>query len=82
MPAARENVTISLPTQMVRAARHLAVDHGMSLSAFVGMVLEERMAASRLYEEAKDTQLRLMRDGLDLGTGGQVSWTRDELYER
>ena len=35
------NVTISLPEELVRQARHRAVDRGMSLSKYVASVLDE-----------------------------------------
>ena len=36
------NVTLSLPDDLLREARHLAVDQGVSLSRFVAMSLEHR----------------------------------------
>lgn len=78
----RENVTISLPLNLVREAKHLAIDHGVSLSRFVAMILEERVRADRQYQVARERQLKLMREGLDLGIGEQAPWSRDELHER
>jgi len=31
---------------------------------------------------AKERSLALLRDGLNLGTNGRVTWSRDELHER
>jgi hypothetical protein len=77
-----QNVTLALPAQILREARHLAVDQGVSLSKFLAMLIEEKVATSRRYQEARERQTRLMREGLDLGTHGKITWTRDELYER
>lgn len=76
------NVTISLPDDLLREARHLAVDEGMSLSRFVAHSLEERVLHARGYGAARDRQLRLLRSGAELGTRGQASWTRESLHER
>jgi hypothetical protein len=76
------NVTVSIPAPLLREARHLAVDAGMSLSRFVALSLEQRVEAARGYQAARDRQLRLLHTGLDLGTQGAAAWTRDSLHER
>jgi hypothetical protein len=76
------NVTVSLGDDILRAARHLAVDRGMSLSKFLATILEERLQQEAAYEQAKEIELRRMAEGLDLGTGGNITWTRDSLHER
>jgi hypothetical protein len=76
------NVTVSLSADLVREARHLAVDQGVSLSRFLGLLLAEQIEATSNYRAARDRQLRLLQQGLPLGTGGQVSWSRESLHER
>lgn len=73
-----KNVTVSLPEDILREARHLAVDKGLSLSRFLAELLEERVA----YNEARESARERMRKGMNLGTHGKIPWTRDELYER
>ncbi len=75
------NVTLSLPDDLLREARHLAVDQGLSLSRFVALSLEERVDAIRRYGVARDRQLDLLDHGLDLGTHGRAAWSRDALHE-
>jgi hypothetical protein len=76
------NVTVSVPQQLLREARHLAVDEGISLSRFVALSLAQRVEAVRGYQAARDRQLRLLREGLELGTHGHATWARDSLHER
>jgi hypothetical protein len=76
------NVTLSLPDDLLREARHLAVDEGVSLSRFVAMSLEQRVEAVRGYRLARQRQLRLLREGMDLGTSGIAGWTRESVHER
>lgn len=76
------NVTVTLPEELLREARHMAVDQGVSLSRFLAALLEERVRASERYRAARSRQRDLMRAGLDLGTEGQSTWTRDELHAR
>jgi hypothetical protein len=79
---AQQNVTLSLPAELVREARHLAVDRGLSLSKYLAELLEEQVAARRQYEEARERHLKMLEKGYDLGTHGQITWSRDSLYER
>jgi hypothetical protein len=76
------NVTLSLPDDLLREARHLAVDEGLSLSGFVARSLEQQVEAVRGYRRARERQLRLLRRGFDLGTNGVAAWTRESLHER
>ena len=78
----RENVTISLPAPLIKEAKHLAVDRGISLSKLVGTLLEEQLDSGRRYQEAKERALKLMKRGFPLGLDSQPRPTRDELHER
>ncbi|HEY7060562.1 MAG TPA: CopG family transcriptional regulator [Chloroflexota bacterium] len=76
------NVTISLPADLAREARHLAVDQGTSLSGYLSRLLAEQVVAARGYHAARERQLRLLEKGLPLGTGGKADWSRESLHER
>ena len=77
-----QNVTVSLPEELLQEAKHLAVDEGLSLSRFVARSLEQRVEARRTFHAARARQLKLLNVGLPLGTGGRIAWKRDDLYER
>jgi hypothetical protein len=74
------NVTISLPDDLVREARHEAVDRGVSLSRYLANLLEEHLAARRQYDRAWEESRRLMKEG-PLRVA-EVGWTRDDLHQR
>ena len=78
----RSNVTLSLPEDILRDARHLAVDRGVSLSKLLAQLLEEHLQTVRGRRQARDRQLRLLERGLPLGTDGEVAWKRESLHER
>jgi Ribbon-helix-helix protein, copG family. len=78
----RGNVTVSLPTDLLREAKHMAVDRGLSLSGFLTQLLEERVLAARRRREARSRQRRLLQKGLHLGTHGQIGWSRECLHDR
>lgn len=78
----RINVTVSLPADILREARHMAVDQGVSLSGFLAKLLEERVVMARRRREARDRQRRILDKGLPLGTHGEIGWSREALHER
>ncbi|MCZ7583295.1 MAG: CopG family transcriptional regulator [Deltaproteobacteria bacterium] len=78
----RQNITIALPKGLVRRARHLAVERGTSLSGLLAEFLDRLVREADKRERAKKNLRRLLNKGFNLGTSGQISWTRDELHER
>ena len=76
------NVTVSLPVHLVREARHRAIDRGTSLSRFIATTLEESIARNATYAEARTSQEQTWKRGLEFGSQGKISWTRDELHHR
>jgi len=76
------NVTLSLPDDVLRTARHLAVDRGVSLSRLVSELIQGQAGGESGYESAMKRQKALMRRGLDLGFKGKVPWSRGELHDR
>jgi len=77
-----QNVTLSVSGDLLREARHLAVDRGLSLSRFLAHTLEAEVEANRRARAARWAHLELLQRGWDLGTGGRATWSRDELHER
>jgi hypothetical protein len=78
----KQNITLSLPKEILREAKHFAVDQGVSLSGFLVEALTERVKRLREIQRAGARQRALMRRGLKLGTHGHVTWKRDELHAR
>jgi len=77
-----KNVTLSLPEPLLRRFRIHAASRNKSMShlmteAISKMIDEEgeRQAAARRLIEG-------MRNSPSRGTGGKITWTREELYER
>jgi hypothetical protein len=79
---AERNVTVTLPADIIREAKHLAVDGGVSLSRFVAMLVEERVRATREFRREREEHVRLLEQGFNLGTNGNTPWTRDDLHQR
>ena len=77
-----QNVTLSLPKNLLREAKKIAIDRDTSLSKLLADLLTDLVEKSDEYEAAKHRQLELTKRGHDLGLNGQTTWTRDELHDR
>ena len=80
--AAHKNVTLSLPEPLLRRFRVYAASRNQSMTQLMAEAIRtlmdketERLAANRRI-------LARMENARDLGTGGVITWTRDELHER
>jgi len=60
----------------------MAAIQDKSLSQLLRESLEEKVREEADYNKARKRQLRLLEEGLDLGTRGQVKTSRDELHVR
>lgn len=78
----RQNVTLSIPRELLRKAKSLAVKKDRSLSELLRGALEEKVREESGYQRARDRQLALMKKGFDLGTKGKISVSREELHAR
>jgi len=79
---ANQNITLSLPEEDLREARILAARRGTSVSQLLARVLREVVERETGYDDAKERNLALLRKGADLGTGGRITWSRDDLHDR
>ncbi len=78
----KQNVTLSLPKEVLRKAKLLAVHRDTSLSALLTDALIAMVAEEERYEEAKRSHLETLTQDLDLGTNGQIHWSRESLHDR
>jgi predicted transcriptional regulator len=77
-----QNVTLSIPRELLKRAKRLAADRDTSVSALMTEALARLSDEDRRYSAAKKRALAAMKSARSLGTGGRRTWTRDELHER
>jgi len=78
----KQNVTLSVPKELLRQAKIIAASQDKSLSQLIRDSLEEKVREAADYNKARNRQLRLLKKGFDLGTEGQVKTSRDEIHVR
>ncbi len=76
------NLTLKLDAELYKEIKILAAKRDTSISALVSASLAEVVKEDRDYLQAKERAVALLRQGFDLGTRGQITWSRDELHER
>jgi hypothetical protein len=78
----KQNITLSLPKELLLKAKLLAVKRQTSVSGLLTRTLETLIQQEELYSHARQRHLRWLKDAADLGTGGQIEIRRDDLHER
>lgn len=80
--AENQNITLSVPRQVLKRVKRLAADRETSVSALMTEALAHLADEDRRYSAARKRALAAMKSAKSLGTGGRRTWTRDELHER
>ncbi|MCK9417967.1 MAG: DUF6364 family protein [Nitrospirae bacterium] len=78
----RQNVTLSLPKALLKKAKAFAAKKDKSLSMLLKESLEDKIGEATGYNKARERQLGVLQRGLDLGTKGRISISREELHAR
>jgi len=78
----RQNITISMPKDLLKKVKRLAVRKGTSVSGLLCQYLEDVVRSDSAYRRAAKRIEGRLRKGLNLGTHGKISWTRESLHER
>jgi hypothetical protein len=78
----KQNVTLALSRDLLKEARHMAVERETSLSDLLAEYLRKALAEDGAYRDAMARARERMRTGFDLNTGGAATWTREDLHER
>jgi Arc/MetJ-type ribon-helix-helix transcriptional regulator len=78
----KQNITLSLPKLLLKKAKILAAGEDKSVSELIREALEKRLRESSGYAAARNRQLKILEKGYDLGTGGVLDTTREELHAR
>ncbi len=77
-----QNITLAIPKDVLRKAKILAIQKNTSLSALLSKTLEDLVAHQEAYEQARQRNLALLKNGYNLGTAGKTGWKRENLHER
>jgi len=77
-----QNITLSIPKEILKKIKHIAVERNTSISRLLASHLEEIVERDDKYKAAKTRQIHAMDEGYDLLGEGTINWSREELHER
>ena len=77
-----QNVTLSIPRDVLLKAKILAVQRNTSLSGLLTETLTSLVENQEAYELARQRNLAFLEKGFHLGTSGKIVWKREALHER
>lgn len=77
-----QNITLSLPRDLLKRVKRLAADRDASVSSLVRDALAKLTDEDRRYAAARRRALAALKAPRSLGTAGRATWSRDELHER
>jgi hypothetical protein len=77
-----QNITLSVPKEILYKAKRVALDKRTSLSGLLTQALTEIVESAETYDVARHRQTALLERGLDLGTRGTIGWAREDLHAR
>lgn len=76
----KTNITLKVDKDLLREARILAAEEGISISSLIAAKLDEAVRQRKGYDRSRKRALARLRKGFDLG------WTRppsrEDLHER
>ena len=78
----KQNITLSLPKDLLRKAKILAINHDTSVSGLLVDLLSDLVQREDQYMVAKREYLATLAQPTNLETNGNTSWSRDSLHER
>lgn len=76
-----QNVTLSIRKDLLKAAKHIAIERNTSLSGLLNSYLENIITKDSEYRQAMEHLVKEMREGYNLGYE-KGAYSRDDLHER
>jgi HSP90 family molecular chaperone len=77
-----QNITLSIPKEVLVKIKVIAARRQTSISRMLTQMLERLVQQEDAYDRASRRHAQLLKEGLDLGTRGEVLAGREELHER
>jgi hypothetical protein len=77
-----QNITLSVPRELLKRVKRVAADRDTSVSALMAEALGRLADEDRRYAAARKRALTALRSPRALGTGGRRTWSRQDLHER
>ncbi|MBY0495928.1 MAG: BrnA antitoxin family protein [Cyanobacteria bacterium] len=77
-----QNITLRLPRALLKRVKRVAADRDTSVSALMAEALARLTDEDRRYSAARKQAMAALQSPGSLGSGGERSWSREELHDR
>ena len=77
-----QNITLALSKDLLLKVKMIAVRRQVSVASLLASEIEKLLLREEAYDHACRRHHQVLEQGFDLGTGGRMTSTRDELHER
>ncbi len=76
-----QNITLSVPKNVLIKIKHLAVEQGTSVSKLMSESMINIINNNYLYEKAKKSNLKKINSHMNMGTKGEINIEKEDLHE-
>jgi len=77
-----QNITLSLPKDVLLKVKHIAVEKRTSVSGLLARILEDIVRKEDSYRKARERHMDILNNVPNLGTSGSINWSRGDIHER
>ncbi len=78
----KRNITFNLPTALIRRLRLAAAKRNQSMNQFVCREIEAATSPPDVRAAHRKLMAVIRKNTRDYGIGDQISWKREDLYDR
>jgi hypothetical protein len=76
----KTKITVRINSDLLREAKVLAAENGMSVSQWLGSCLEDCLTRRKAYAQARKRALARLEKGMDLGW--ESAGSRSDIHQR
>jgi len=76
----KQNITLSVDKDLIKKGKIIAAQKDTSVSKLLSEQLRQLVEDKEKYETAKRSALQTLKKGYHLG--GEITWKREDLYDR
>jgi hypothetical protein len=78
----KRNVTLSLPTPLLKKFKVIAAKRNVSMSSLMEVAISKMILDDDDYDMRAKRAIERMRNSPGRGVGDNITWTREEIYDR
>jgi metal-responsive CopG/Arc/MetJ family transcriptional regulator len=78
----KQNVTLSLPVELLQKLRVMAAKRNVSMSSLMTSAISKMILNEDDYDARGKRLIERMKNAPNRGVGDKITWTREEVHDR